>query len=179
VIHTDRKFGLFSFSKYYRVSTNFFALATYVVPSAMSLGSADEAEEKLDAKTLTRHLFKSRITTFFGLILAMTLIPDIAPYVGEILLRLLNIGGSVERLFYLSHKVAEDMPAEILEVPCGDKVVKCRLKPLQVLLDLGPIIYVRVVRDKNSAIYRIPRAGLIDVLTRTGEKHNKSIEPTR
>jgi hypothetical protein len=63
-------------------------------------------------------------------------------------------------------------------MPCGDKGVKCRLKPLQILLDLGPIIYVRVVREKNSTIYRIPRAGLIDVLTRTGEKPNKNIGPT-
>jgi len=31
----------------------------------------------------------------------MTLLPDIAPYVGEIPLKLLNIGGGVERLFYL------------------------------------------------------------------------------
>ena len=70
------------------------------------------------------------------------------------------------------------MPAEIIEMPCGKGVVKCRLKPLQVLLDLGPIIYVRVVGDKNSAIYRIPRAGLIDVLARTGEKPNKNIGTT-
>jgi hypothetical protein len=63
-------------------------------------------------------------------------------------------------------------------MPCGDKVVKCRLKPLQILLDLGPIIYVYVARDKNSTIYRIPRAGLIDVLKRTEEKPNKSIGPT-
>jgi hypothetical protein len=152
-------------------------MATAVVPSAISLESADETEEKLDAKKLTGRLFKSRNPILFGSLLAMTLLPQIAPYAGEIPLKLLNIGGGVERLFYLSKKVADDLPAEILEV-CDDKVGKCRLKLLQVLLDLGPIIYVRVVGDKNSAIYRIPRAGLIDVLARTGEKPNKSMEPT-
>ena len=157
---------------------NFFALSAYIVPSGTGLGSADKVGEKLNASMPIRHLFKSRITVFFGFMLAITLAPDIAPHIGEIPLRLLNIGGGVERLFYLSNKTAEDMPAEILEMPCGDKGVQCRLKPLQILLDLRPIIYVRVVREKNSAIYRIPRAGLIDVLTRTGKKPNKNIGPT-
>jgi len=152
-------------------------MATAVVPSALSLGSADETEEKLEAKTLTRRLFKSPNSILFVALLATTLLPNIAPYVGEVPLRLLNIGGGVERLFYLSKKVADDLPAEILEV-CDDKAGKCRLKLLQVLLDLGPIIYVRVASDENSAIYRIPRAGLIDVLAKPGKKPNKSMEPT-
>jgi hypothetical protein len=70
------------------------------------------------------------------------------------------------------------MPAEVLEV-YSDKCVKCRLKRLQVLLDLGQTMYVRVVGDKDNVIYRIPRADLIDVLSRTGEKPNKGMEPTR
>jgi len=131
------------YSSLFFLSLNFFAMATSVVPSAISLGSAVETEEKPDAKTFTGRLFKSRNLILFGFLLAMTLLPNIAPYVGEIPLRLLNIGGGVERLFYLSKKVADDLPAEILEV-CDDKAGKCRLKLMQVLLDLGPIIYVRV-----------------------------------
>jgi hypothetical protein len=89
------------FSSLFFLSLNFSAMATFVVPSAISLESADETEEKLDAKKLTGRLFKSRNPILFGFILAMTLLPDIAPYVGEIPLKLLNIGGGVERLFYL------------------------------------------------------------------------------
>ena len=89
------------FASLFFLSLNFFALSAYVVPSGTSLGSADEVGEILGAKTPTRHLFKSRIATFFGIIFATTLLPQVAPYIGEIPLRLLNIGGGVERLFHL------------------------------------------------------------------------------
>ena len=101
------------------LSLNFGALAVYVVPSAISPGLASEAEGKPDVKALKGLLFKSPITALFVYMLAMTTLPNIAPHVGELPLRLLNVGGGVERLFYASSKAAEDIPAEILEVYSG------------------------------------------------------------
>ena len=106
------------FSSLFFLSLNFSAMATFVVPSAISLESADETEEKLDAKKLTGRLFKSRNPILFGFILAMTLLPDIAPYVGEIPLKLLNIGGGVERLFYLG-LLSRRMVCT--QIPAGEK----------------------------------------------------------
>ena len=100
------------------LSLNLFAMATAVVPSALSLGSADETEEKLEAKTLTRRLFKSPNSILFVALLATTLLPNIAPYVGEVPLRLLNIGGGVERLFYLG-LLSRRMVCT--QIPAGEK----------------------------------------------------------
>jgi len=122
----------------------------------------------------SKHYFAKdilRIPAFFiySFLLLLTLIPSIAYNTATTSFKFLNVGGGIERSYYYSKSSKITLPPELID-KCND-VGYCQTKKLNVIFDLGGVLYVKGAYINNSeALIALPKLNLYMIIE-VGDKN--------
>lgn len=117
-----------------------------------------DGEPSLDPTILSKRIHGSGTSIVIVILVAVTLFQPFSSFVGELPLRLIGLAPIEPRTLHTSEKTASAWPAELIDT-CES--TRCSSVPLQVLLDLGRILYVRKVSE-NAFVFRLERSEVVD-----------------
>lgn len=137
----------------------FFVFSFFILLPPSKKNNFQKNSEKYSKRPLSRAILRVPAFYIYSISLLLTLIPNIAYSTASVSFKFLNVGGGIERSYYFSKKSRITIPPELID-RC-EKEDYCQTKPLNVVFDLGGVLYVKgAYLSSEKALISLPKSSL-------------------
>ncbi|HEW9976122.1 MULTISPECIES: hypothetical protein [Shewanella] len=164
--------------QYWLALVVFFILSFFILLPPRKKNGFQKNADKYSKRKFSKEVLRVPAFYVYSFSLLLTLIPNIAYSTASVSFKFLNVGGGIERSYYFSKRSRVTIPPELID-RC-EKEDYCQTKPLNVIFDLGGVMYIRgaylgndntLISLPKSSLYMISQSGSANI-----KEHNKTRE---